>query len=189
MRTFSSLVFICLITGCGPAALEPVHVRLAPSVPIVSVDIGRGAKLFLRVADARPEKIAVAQNKANALILPVNDVVSLFHELLTKRLSALGFELLIAPDALSTRLDVALQKLAYGRYSTTPPRVHIDASLTVALYKNNTRVIDKNYSKTYEEVSPSMGLSPSWFEDKTNTVLSQLIEKLLSDLELLAALK
>ena len=189
MRTFSSLVFICLITGCGPAALEPVHVRLAPSVPIVSVDIGRGANLFLRVADARPEKLAVAQNKATAPIVPVNDVVSLFHELLTKRLSALGFELLIAPDALSTKLDITLQKLQYGTYSTTPPRTHIDTSVTVAVYKNNTRVIDKNYLKTYEEVSPSLGFSPSWFEEKTNMVLSQLIEKILSDLELLAALK
>ena len=46
---------------------------------------------------------------------------------------------------------------------------------------------EKVYSRIYEEASTS--IDPHWLEEKTNTVLSQLVEKILAGLELLAALK
>ena len=55
--------------------------------------------------------------------------------------------------------------------------------------KNNARVIDKTYFRSYHEVSPSKGPDPNWLEEKANKALSQLIEKVLADLELVAALK
>jgi uncharacterized lipoprotein YajG len=191
MRKVLSLALIFLITSCGTVALEPAHVRLAPDIPLVTVNLGRGAQVFLRAMDARPEKIADVQKKyvEVAPILPVENLGQMLQDLFAKRLSALGFELLIAPNALSTRLDIASKKLEYGRYSTDPPLVHIDASMTVAVYKNNTCVFDRNYSRIYEEESPAMGPNASWLEERSNIVLSQLIEKILADLELLAALK
>ena len=191
MRKFSSLALIFVITSCGSVALEPAHVKLAPDVPLVTVNLGRGAPIFLRVLDARPEKITDARQKyvEAAPILPVDDLGQMLQDLFAKRLSALGFELLIADDKSSTSLDIAIRKLQYGTYSTTPARVHIDASATVEIYKNTARVTEKAYSRIYEEESPAMGPSGSWLEDKSNTVLSQLIEKILADLELLAALK
>ena len=98
------------------------------------VNIGRGAQIFLRVLDARPEKITDAQKNyvAVAPILPVDDLGGMLQIFFAKRLSALGFELLIAESKLSTNLDIAIQKLEYGTYSTTPARVHIDALATIA---------------------------------------------------------
>jgi len=193
MRRLFVLAIFLLIDGCGTVPLEPVHVRLALNIPVVSVNIGRGAKVFVRVLDERPEKNADAQEKydydAVAPIIPVDDPGQTFQDLFTKRLSALGFEVVSTPDPLSTRLVIVFQKLEYGRYSTTRPRFHIDASMTGSVYKANTRVIDKNYFRTYEEFSRSTAQDPDWFEAKTNRVLAQLVEKLLSDLELLAALK
>lgn len=148
MSRVSSLALICLITSCGTIALEPAHVRLAPDVPIVTVNLGRGAQVFLRVLDARPEKITDAQKEyvEVAPILAVDDLGQMLQDLFAKRLSALGFELLIADDKFSTSLDITIQKLQYGTY-TAPARVHVDVLATVEIYKNNVRVTEKAYSR------------------------------------------
>jgi uncharacterized lipoprotein YajG len=193
MRRVFVLAIFLLFDGCGTVPLEPVPVRLALNVPVVSVNVGGGAKVFMQVLDERPEKNADPQGKydhdAVAPILPVDDPSPALQDLFAKRLSALGFDVLNIPDPLSTRLDIVLQKLEYGRYSTTGPCFHIDASMTGSVYKANARVIDKNYLRTYGDISQSTTRDRNWVEAKTNKVLAQLVEKLLSDLELLAALK
>lgn len=60
--------------------------------------------------------------------------------------------------------------------------------MAVVIYKKDTQVFDRIYSRSYEEVSPSMGPDPNWIEQKGNVVLSQLVGKILAGLELIAAL-
>ena len=78
----------------------------------------------------------------------------MLQDLPTKRLSALGFDPLIAPDKFSTRLDIAMPKLRYGTY-TAPARVHIDAVATVEIY-NNKRLTERAYSRIYEQAGTSI---------------------------------
>lgn len=55
------LAILGLVYSCGMVPLQPVHLRVALDVPLVSVNIGRRAKVFVRFVDDRSQKTADTQ--------------------------------------------------------------------------------------------------------------------------------
>lgn len=179
-----------MIACCGTVPLAPRQVGLALDVPLLTLDLGAGAKVFLRVVDGRSTTTADMNYKFDevAPILPVGDLSHAIQNSLSNRLSALGYDVVSTEEPSATNLDLTVQVLEYGRYSTKPERLHIDASISIAVYKGETHIIEKGYVRNYEQVGKASEMDQKWLETKVNLMLSQLIEKLLADLELLAAL-
>lgn len=185
------LVFSLLIAGCGAVPLQSRSLEVALDVPLLTVNLGGGSKVFLKVVDERPEKNANPSEtyEAVAPIFPRSDLAYAFQEIMGKRLTALGYDLVGAEDPAALRLNVAVRTLSYGRYSTKPQQLHIDASLFSTVYKGETCRIEKAYTRDYMQVGNAADMKQTWFEEKTNRLLSELVEKMLADLELHAALQ
>jgi uncharacterized lipoprotein YajG len=179
-----------VIAGCGAVPLLSRSLEVALDVPILTVELGAGSKVFLKVVDERPEKNVDPSitHEAVAPIFPHGDFASALQEALGKRLTALGYELVGAEDPAAARLNVEVRTLSYGRYSTKPQQLHIDASLFSTVYKGETCRIEKAYTRDYMQVGDAADMKQTWFEGKTNRLLSELVEKMLADLELHAAL-
>lgn len=185
------LAFLFLIGGCSSAALQHMPIRLTPNLPVVSVDIGQGAKIHLRVVDERPKTTENHATAASAInvITTSDDQENTLRTLFAERLSKLRFDLRELPDDEVATLEIKLRKLAYGIYSTKPRRIYIDASIAAGVNRHPSPVIEKSYYRSYSENLPAMGANADWLEKRVNQVVSRMIEIILSDLELLAALK
>jgi uncharacterized lipoprotein YajG len=190
MKRLFFLTLTLMMAGCATAPLSSRSLELALDVPLLTVNLGAGSPVFLKVIDDRPERNAnpMETYKAVAPIVPRSDLTDAFKEVLGKRLAALGYDILSTDDPTVTRFNVAVRTLSYGRYSTKPQRLHIDASVFTAVYKGETCRIEKAYTRDYTQDGDAADMEQAWFEEKTNRLLSELVEKMLADLELHAAL-
>src|SRR5262245_4858488 len=191
--------------GCGFIANQPLEVCLTPKVSNPSINIGRGTNIFLSVLDQRTEKLLgyrwhVANWQGLGLevrgtISASEDVSEVIQKSLKDGLTSLGFVTLAAPDPSAQRLEVTVQHLRYsglnrGRSApaSIPLQVDFNAIIVGKVYEGDTPL----YEKSYDYSSPQYWwglIHRSYFEENFNAALSDLIGQLLTDLELIKALR
>ena len=182
---------IFLLGGCGPVLVADELV-LAPQVSVTPINIGSGAKVYLTVLDERLQR-----SLADFTLGPFNyrhtdsasgDPGHLFQESLRMGLLNLGFEVLPSPEVSPVSLEIQLRSLQY--YPLHDGKGGLEGYAFVAaawaeIRRGETHV----FQKRWESASNSKGFTRRWREEKINAAFSDLIAKILGDLELLTALK
>jgi hypothetical protein len=166
---------------------EPVGLRivLAAKLRPPSSRIDVGEKLSLRVFDKRKEDFLGRQTVGGSKIRNTNSFNTVIEEALRAGLSNLGFEVLDFPVALSPNLEFTIEGFEYWLAYDA----HVDAQVSVALYKGDQRTFEKTYTIQNQFDKPSYSPEASWIEEKINVTISDMLYKVLTDVELLLMLR
>jgi uncharacterized lipoprotein YajG len=203
------LAITLLVAGCGLHSFQPQHVTLAPRLSTAPVKIGAGAKVYITVADERGTNFlgykADSDRFGRGNITTSDDIRVIYQKALSDGLANLGFKVVTAPDPAALNLEVSIRRFLYmGPLFNTATgstgkanETYITAATTARVRRGRTEALDSPnvslvHEKSYEVYLGHPGLlrpSPSEVEEKINAALSELIAKLLDDLELLALLK
>jgi hypothetical protein len=98
----------------------------------------------------------------------------------------LGFETLVTAEPSAPTLEVTAQSLRYE----VARLANFSGTITVKIYKDTTVLYEKSYDNSREHGYTHLRASDrSWFEENFNAVLSDLVGQLLTDVELLKALR
>ncbi len=194
-----TITIILMLGGCAPRLITR-EVVLAPQVSVTPINVGSGAKVYLTVLDGRPQ-LTLADYFCQACNAHVRastsgDVGLVLRESFRTGLSTLGFEVLPTPEASPVSLEIQLLSLQY--MPVIDKRGYFEALDIVAEAKAEIRRGRTRASQeiTFEKMYRAGGRYTEFYyftdrrgEEKTNTVLSELIGRILADLELLHALR
>lgn len=182
--------------ACGLVANQPIMISLAPRIPQVEVNIGRGTKLYLSLVDQRIDKLLgyrvnVAGWKSlgwdlRGTIAASENVVDVMHKSLQGGLTNLGFDVITAPEPSVFKLEVSVQQLIYSLTDSKEVRFRANFNGLVIgkLYQGDTLLYEKPYFYAREYRPFSAPLESSWFEENFNAALADSMGQLLTDLEL-----
>src|SRR5262245_57401631 len=198
------LGIIFFAAGCAPSA--PLSISLALKVPTVPLNIGAGTKVYPTVLDQRQDEILGYRAKDTRLwwerrfrleyvdqgpISVSEDVGTVILKSLKDGLSSLGFETLTTPEPPVSKLEVAIQRLRHEVVDKSGlNHSNFSGILTGKVYKGDKLLYEKSYvssrEHTYNHIRASVS---SGFEENFNAVLSDLMGQILTDVELLKALR
>lgn len=187
------LAIVFFVAGCAPSA--PLTISLALKVPTVPLNIGGGTKVYPSVLDQTDKILGYRARDAwrqyQGPISVSEDVGTVMLKSLKDGLSSLGFETLVSAEPSAPTLEVTAQGLRYEIMTgTTIAVANFSATITVKIHKDTTLLYAMRYDNSHERTYNHLRASDrSWFEENFNAVLADLIGQLLTDLELLKALR
>jgi uncharacterized lipoprotein YajG len=198
------LAIVFFAAGCAPSA--PLAISLAVNkVPTVPLNIGAGTKVYLSVLDQRTAKIlgyramvlrwqglGIGKGFRHVDEGPISvseDVEAVILKSLKDGLSSLGFETLVTAEPSAPTLEVAVQSLRYELFACCS-EANFSGTITAKIYKDTRLLYEKTYDNYRADRYTHFRASDrSWFEENFNAALSYLIGQLLTDLELIKALR
>lgn len=198
VRAVVGIAMVCFLSGCGPFH-HTLEVTVAPQLSVTPINLGSGAKVSLLILDDRPTKnlrddwtTTWVQNDTHWTVSALGDLTAALAEPLRSGLMTLGFEVVPTPGASPVALEIHLLSLASNFRGSTGGS-YVDCANVVAharaeVRRGQTQLFQRRYSAT-SRYTHWCTFTRRWTEEKINTELSNLIGKILADLELLAALK
>lgn len=219
MQSNGKAILVCFalaitfhLAGCGLHIWQPQQVTLMPRLSIAPVNIGGGSKIHITVTDERGTSTNFLGYKrvAGGKITTSEDLTAVYRKGISAGLASLGFDVVSDPDPAAANLEISLVRFLYIGHSlglaphTTPvlkdrgrvfgPKWHTSAAATVRVGRGQTEAVGNLKAanviqKSYEAYSERIAPSPGEIEERVNAVLSELITKLLMDVELLTYLK
>ena len=200
------LAIILFVAGCAGQGFQPQQVTLAPRLLSVAVRIGGGAKVYITVADERGTNSYFLGYKADthtfgrAEITTSDDIRIIYQKALSEGLANLGFNVVNGPDPAVPNLEVSLRRFLYMGFGPNFYVVqirYVTAAATVRVRRRQTEagggqlvsvVREKSYEVYHYDNSRSVP-NPGQVEERINAALSELMTKLLVDVELLTFLR
>jgi len=186
----TNLLFMVILTsGC---VFFHQKVNLQPEVNIAEINYGNGIEVLVKVADERPEKVIGHKGGVfttnGETITTDRDVEKIVFESIMQGLHKQGFNPIANVEDSHRMLKVEIRNIAYRTsHGFVTGAIHTAASIK-AVATNNGKTYEKMYVVENEKRS-FFGPSDDETEELINTALSQTLEKLLQDQDLLVFLQ
>jgi len=186
-RALLALLVLLSLSGC---AFTPQAVSIAPNVNVAASNIGSGREVSLNVVDERPKKTlgTVGARGIGADISLEGDLVAAVQRALADGFEKMDFKPGNAQLGNNTGIRVEIRNLDYviiqGFWAGT---LRVDAGLKAICIRNGLRPYEKLYHGEFvESIQVVQGKEAN--ERYINTALSDAVNSLLSDRELLDCL-
>ena len=203
LRLMKHLNVLCglaltLLWGCT-AQPPPITISLAPQVIVPKIDLGGGRNVYLSVVDDRPNNRILeypefySARQSQTILITSQPIAVVLENSVGQGLKSMGFELI--PTLSSSDTQLKINVLSF--YVVRIPTGFFDGNwvgklgVKVQLYKNERQVLDKEYNSLNDVSKPSpnaLFLATS-ITPFINPIVSDLILRILGDLELIAALQ
>ena len=178
---------VVALQGC---TLEPQNLRIDPPLKVTESAVGNGRIIGLGVSDARIDKKLGEVGDPNTQMVDVSvveDPSAAIYERLQAALTKLGFSVAPHSDAMQSTLQVEIRSLVLKSVKTAFTfETELRAQLS-AHAGNGPNFYDRQFNvRTRKD-----GAAPPFEEDSTmlvNTAISQALEDMLSDEQLLELL-
>ena len=192
MRThfFLATAAIVLSIATQGCTLKPQYLHIDPEVKVKEESIGAGKTIGLRVTDERSDKKLGEvgdPDRKMVDVMVVEDPSPAVYDRVKQALTRLGFSVQPSGDTLDPALNISIRKLELQSVKR-PLTFETELRAEVAAHAvNGTATYDRQFNvRTRKD-----GAAPPYQKDSTllvNTALSQALEDLLSDEQLLALL-
>ena len=173
--------------GCS---LKPQNLRIDPEIKAKEAQIGNGTTIGLRISDARAEKKLGEVGDPDRKMVDVSveeDPSAAIYQRVKQALSKMGFSVQPYSETMDRTLDIKIRKLELQSVKK-PLTFDTELRAEVAAHAvNSTEYYDRQFNvRTRKD-----GAAPPFEKDSTllvNTAVSQALEDLLADEELLSLL-
>ncbi len=182
MKKIFILISSILMASCASSS-QDVRIEIFPSV--AESNTGSGIILSVTVDDSRPSGV-IGTTGETTQIYTSQDLAETIGLAMVDAFSKQGFSVSAASNPAAVRMTVALEDLSYtrdGNLVTTI--VNTTSKMRVTLEGKN---FGKNYSNSEERIIP-FSSSEETNNSQLRSILETLIERIVSDQELLAAIK
>jgi uncharacterized lipoprotein YajG len=186
---FTSALAILVFAAQG-CTLKPQYLHIDPEVKVKEQTIGAGNPIGLRVSDERSDKKLGEIGDPDRKMVPVSveeDFAPAIFERVKQALTTLGFSVEPYSDTMERTLDIGVRKM---ELQSVKKPLTFDTELRAevgARAVNSTATYERQFNvRTRQE-----GAAPPYQKDSAilvNTALSQALEDLFSDDQLLALL-
>jgi uncharacterized lipoprotein len=188
MNKSLSLIFLfALLAGC---ASSPQTILINPDVLVINSEVGKGKSVAVTVTDARADKILgyrTTRLDKDSIILTDSNITKVVQEKIYEGLKNYGFGVNVLPGDSQRSLKVEIQALHYSAPTGSwTGGIHTLARLKVFV-KNGDTTYENLYEVENKErviIPPSQGKN----EDLINSPLSDVLNRLLKDKQLIALL-
>jgi len=176
-----------IVQGCS---LKPQYLHIDPEVKVKESRIGDGKTIGLRAADERPEKKLGEVGDPDRKMVDVmveEDPGPAIYERVKQALTQLGFTVEPYSDGMDRTLDIKVHKLELQSVKR-PLTFATELRAEVAAHAVNSSAY---YDRQFNVRTRKEGAAPPYQKDSTilvNTALSQALEDLLADDQLLELL-
>ena len=175
------------LQGCS---LKTQNLRIDPEVKVKEEQIGRGKTVGLLISDARPDKKLGEVGDPDRKMVDVRvdeDPSPAIYQRVKQALTRQGFAVEPYGEAMERKLDIKIHKLELQSVKQ-PLTFNTELRAEVAAHAaNSTAYYDRQFNvRTRRE-----GAAPPYEKDSTilvNTALSQALEDLLADDQLISTL-
>lgn len=181
---------IALLAGIQGCSLKTQHLRIDPEVKVKEGQSASNKTIGLKVSDSRPDKKLGEVGDPDRKMVDVmveEDPSPAIYERVKQALTSMGFSVQPYSETTDRTLDIKIRKL---ELQSVKQPLTFDTELraeVTAHAANATAYYDRQFNvRTRKE-----GAAPPFEKDSTklvNTALSQALEDLLSDEQLIATL-
>jgi uncharacterized lipoprotein YajG len=178
------IAFGMIVQGCS---LKPQYLHIDPEVKVKESRIGDGKTIGLRARDERPEKKLGEVGDPDRKMVDVmveEDPGPALYERVKQALTKLGFAVEPYSDGMDRTLDINVRKLELQSLKR-PLTFETELRAEVAAHAANSSAY---YDRQFNVRTRKDGAAPPYQKDSTilvNTALSQALEDLLADDQLL----
>jgi uncharacterized lipoprotein YajG len=189
-RFLLATAIVALVTSTQGCSLKPQNLRIDPEVKVKEAQIGDGKIVGLRVSDSRPDKKLGEVGDPDRKMVEVRveeDPGPAIYDRVQLALIKLGFSVQPYSETMDRTLDIQIRNLELKSVKK-PLTFDTELRAEVAAHAVNS---NEYYDRQFNVRTRRDGAAPPFEEDSTrlvNTALSQALEDLLADEELLAML-
>jgi uncharacterized lipoprotein YajG len=190
MRFLLATAVVALVTSTQGCSLKPQNLRIDPEVKVKEAQIGDGKIVGLRVSDSRPDKKLGEVGDPDRKMVEVRveeDPGPAIYDRVQLALIKLGFSVQPYSETMDRTLDIQIRNLELKSVKK-PLTFDTELRAEVAAHAVNS---NEYYDRQFNVRTRRDGAAPPFEKDSTrlvNTALSQALEDLLADEELLAML-
>ena len=189
-RILLTTAVIALLTSTLGCAVKPQYLRIDPVVKVAQAQIGADKSVGLRVSDPRPDKKLGEVGDPDQKMVDVRvdeDPSPAIYKQIEQALIRLGFSVQPYSETMDRTLDIKIYGLELKSVKK-PLTFDTEVRVTVAAHAvNSTEYYDRQFSVRTRKA----GAAPPNQKDSTqlvNTAVSQALEDLFADEQLLAML-
>ena len=189
-RILLATALIAFLTCAPGCTLKTQILRIDPEVKAVEAPIGGGKSVGLRVSDARPDKKLGEVGDPNQKMVDVRmdeDPSPVIYERVKRAMIGLGFSVEPYSDTTDRTLHIEIVSLELKSVKT-PLTFETELRAEVSAHAVNSTAF---YVRQFTVKTRKTGAAPPYEKDSTllvNTAVTQALEDLLADEELLAML-
>ena len=189
-RILLATAVVALLTSTQGCSLKPQYLRIDPEIKVKEAQIGNSRAVGLRVSDSRSDKKLGEVGDPDRKMVDVRveeDPSPAIYERVKQALIRLGFSVQPYSETMDRTLDIKIHNLELQSVKK-PLTFDTELRAEVAAHAvNSTEYYDRQFNvRTRKD-----GAAPPYEKDSTllvNTAVSQALEDLLADEELLAML-
>jgi uncharacterized lipoprotein YajG len=185
-----AVALAALFIGVQGCSLKNQNLRIDPEVKVKEDQIGGNKEVGLRISDSRAEKKLGEVGDPDRKMVDVRvdeDPSPAIYERVKQALNKLGFTVQPYSDSMDRTLSIDLRKLELQSVKQ-PLTFNTELRAEVAAHAANSAAY---YDRQFNVRTRREGAAPPYQKDSTvlvNTALSQALEDLLADEQLLATL-
>jgi uncharacterized lipoprotein YajG len=189
-RILLATAVVALLSGTPGCALNHQYLRIDPEVKVKEAQIGDGKEVGLRVSDSRSDKKLGEVGDPDRKMVDVwvnEDPSPAIYERVKQALTSMGFSVQPYSEASDRTLDIMIRNLEL-RSVKKPLTFDTELRAVVAAHAVNAA---EYYDRQFNVRTRKDGAAPPYEKDSTllvNTAVSQALEDLLADEQLLAML-
>ena len=189
-RYLLTISVVALLTGTQGCSLKPQYLRIDPEVKVKEAQIGGGKTVGLRVSDSRSDKKLGEVGDPDRKMVEVRveeDPGPAIYERVKQALIRLGFSVEPFNETMDRTLDIQIRNLELQSVKK-PLTFDTELRAEVAAHAVNSK---EYYDRQFNVRTRKDGAAPPFEKDSTqlvNTAVSQALEDLFADEELLAIL-
>lgn len=189
-RIWLAAAVLALSVGVQGCSLHPQFLRIDPEIKVKEEQIGNGKTIGLRISDARADKKLGEVGDPDRKMVDVRveeDPSPAIYERVKLALTRLGFSVRPYDETIDRTLDIQIRKLELQSVKR-PLTFDTELRAEVAAHAVNPTA---HYDRQFNVRTRKEGAAPPYEKDSTvlvNTALSQALEDLLSDDQLISTL-
>jgi uncharacterized lipoprotein YajG len=190
MRLLLATALVALLTSTQGCSLKTQYLHIDPDVKVKQAQIGDGKPVGLRVSDSRSDRKLGEVGDPDRKMVDVRvdeDPSPVIYERVRQALITLGFSVQPYDETMARTLDIKLRSLTLQSVKK-PLTFDTELRAEVAAHAVNAAAY---YDRQFNVRTHKDGAAPPFEKDSTvlvNTAVSQALEDLLADEELLAVL-
>ena len=183
----AAIVLGISMQGCS---LKPQYLRIDPEVKVKEAQVGNGTTIGLRISDDRSEKKLGEVGDPDRKMVDVSveeDPSAAIYQRVRQALTKMGFSVEPYSNSMNRTLDIKIRKLELQSVKK-PLTFDTELRAEVAAHAVNS---NEYYDRQFNVRTRKDGAAPPFEKDSTllvNTAVSQALEDLLADEELLSLL-
>ncbi len=189
-RILLAVAVAALLTGTQGCTMNHQYLRIDPEIKVNEAQIGDGKEVGLQVSDSRTNtKLGEVGDPDRKMVdvWVVEDPSPAIYERVKLALTGTGFSVQPYSETMDRRLDITIRSLELKSVKT-PMTFDTELRATVAAHAVNATAY---YDRQFNVRTRKSGAAPPYEKDSTllvNTAVSQALEDLLADEQLLAML-